>query len=151
MKISLANLSIAAMKDNQKKNNMNGKLKGILIVLVLIIVVGGLISLLWYVSKPPSPGPNVEALATCLAGKNITMYGAYWCTHCQNQKALFGSSFEKIKYVECTENEKECVEKGVEGYPTWILSDGTKLTGEQTLESLASSTGCIYSPDQKTN
>lgn len=89
--------------------------------------------------------PRVTALAQCLADKKVTMYGAYWCEHCQKQKALFGDAFKLIPYVECTENEKLCTEKGVQGFPTWIVP-GTggekKLEGEQSFEQLAAASGC---------
>ena len=70
------------------------------------------------------------------------MYGANWCSHCQNEKKAFGDSFRFVNYVECPKNTKECRAKGVEGYPTWILSDGKKLVGEQGLGGLARASGC---------
>lgn len=89
--------------------------------------------------------PRLDAFAQCLAEKNVTMYGAEWCSHCQDQKRLFGSSFEYVPYVECPENTNVCIEKGVEGYPTWILSDGKKLVGKQELDVLARESGCEFS------
>ncbi len=84
-----------------------------------------------------------DGFAQCLAQKKVTMYGAVWCSHCQNQKKEFGSSFKYVNYVECPENTKLCTEKGIEGFPTWITADGQKLVGEQLLEALASTTGCV--------
>ncbi|MEK7525507.1 MAG: thioredoxin domain-containing protein, partial [Patescibacteria group bacterium] len=70
------------------------------------------------------------------------MYGAEWCAHCQNQKKEFGDSFRLVSYVECPQNTQTCLEKGISGYPTWILADGQKLVGEQELEKLSQKTGC---------
>lgn len=98
---------------------------------------------MWYFSRVPSPYGNLDLFAQCLAEKKITMYGAYWCSHCQAEKARFGNSFKYVPYVECTEETNKCVEAGIEGYPTWILQDGTKLVGEQGLEKLSEVSGCV--------
>ncbi len=87
--------------------------------------------------------PALDAFARCVAGKGLTMYGAYWCSHCQNEKRAFGDSFKYISYVECADNPKVCTDKGVTGFPTWIFPDGRKLEGEQGLEGLAKATGCV--------
>jgi hypothetical protein len=60
-----------------------------------------------------------DAFAKCLTEKGWTMYGAEWCGHCKDQKALFGDSFQYIKYVECPNNTQLCLDKGINGYPTW--------------------------------
>ena len=62
-----------------------------------------------------------DAFAKCLTDKGWTMYGAVWCPHCQDQKKAFGDSFKYIKYVECPDNIQLCTDKGVNGYPTWIV------------------------------
>jgi len=64
---------------------------------------------------------NKDDFAKCLTDKGWVMYGAVWCSHCKEQKALFGDSFQYIKYVECPDNEQLCLAKGVNGYPTWIV------------------------------
>jgi len=110
----------------------------ILAVVVVAICVGVYLSL-----KPEfKSNPQLDQFAKCLASKNITMYGAAWCPHCQKQKALFGQSFKYVPYVECPDNQKLCLDKGINGYPTWITSDGKKVEGEQTLENLSALTSC---------
>lgn len=114
----------------------------IIIVAILIIAAGTV----WYFSiynKSFEPQNNsLDGFAKCLASKNITMYGAEWCPHCQNQKALFGDSFKYASYVECPQDIQKCLSLGIEGYPTWILPDGRKLLGEQSLENLSKESGC---------
>lgn len=83
-----------------------------------------------------------DNFAKCLAEKEITMYGADWCAHCQNEKKAFGNSFQYVPYVECPKNPKACLDKGVEGYPTWIWPDGKKLVGEQGIEKLSKESEC---------
>ncbi len=85
---------------------------------------------------------TLDAFAKCLTAKKVTMYGADWCTHCQNEKKAFGSSFQYVPYVECPKDPKSCLEKDVKGYPTWIFPDGKKLEGEQGLLKLSIESGC---------
>lgn len=91
--------------------------------------------------------PSVDAFAKCLSEKEIKMYGAYWCPHCQAQKDLFGKSFERIEYVECSLPERKgqtqfCRDLGIASYPTWEFSDGTRIEGEASFEELSEKTGC---------
>ena len=79
----------------------------------------------------------------CLRDKGITMYGADWCSYCQNEKLKFGESFRFVPYVECPENPQKCLAVGIEVFPTWIFSDGKKLAGEQGLEKLSKESGCV--------
>ena len=62
-----------------------------------------------------------DAFAKCLTDKGWTMYGAVWCPHCKEQKDLFGTSFQYIKYVECPDNIQLCTDKWINGYPTWVV------------------------------
>ena len=83
-----------------------------------------------------------DVFAQCLASKNLTMYGAAWCSNCKKERARFGDSFKYVPYVECTENPNECLQKGITGYPTWIDITGTKYIGEQGLEKLSEISDC---------
>jgi len=77
----------------------------------------------------------------CLTDNGAVMYGTEWCSHCQNQKAAFGSAFKNINFVDCDKNQGECLKAGVQGYPTWMI-DGESYSGEQPLEKLAGLTDC---------
>ncbi len=117
--------------------------KNIIPILVIGVVV---IALAILVIKPGSnTGTSSTALdefGRCLASKGAVMYGAEWCPHCQNEKKALGSGLRFVDYVECPDNPKLCIDKGIEGYPTWVLEDGTRLVGEQGIERLAQATGC---------
>ena len=86
-----------------------------------------------------TPGP--DEYAQCFTAKGATMYGAEWCGACNAQKGLFGEAFEHIDYVECPENQERCTADGITAYPTWII-DGKQHVGVQSLEMLATLTGC---------
>jgi hypothetical protein len=116
-------------------------------VAVAIIAIGGI----WYVmqggiSAPSTPGP-LDGFAQCLKDKDALFYGAFWCSHCQNQKKMFGSSEKLLPYIECSTPDGKgqlavCREKNITGYPTWIFADGSRESGELDLEMLAAKTGC---------
>ena len=82
-----------------------------------------------------------DSLAKCLTEKGVAMYGAEWCSHCQNQKKLFGDSFQYINWVDCDKESAKCNEAGIQGYPTWVIN-GNNYPGEQTFERLAQLSGC---------
>jgi hypothetical protein len=119
----------------------------ILIALVFVILV---IIVFLLVPKSNNTGtatPEVVQFAKCLAEKGATMYGAYWCPHCQNEKARFGSAFEYIPYVECTKETTKCIDDGINGYPTWIFGNpkatsSRRYDGEQGFTGLAAASGC---------
>ncbi|MDP2598312.1 MAG: hypothetical protein Q8P49_00605 [Candidatus Liptonbacteria bacterium] len=127
---------------------------------ILIAAVAAILSLF------PKSGPNsgLDAFAKCLASKNVTMYGADWCQHCENEKRRFGESFQFVPYVECPKEPGRCLAAGVKVYPTWIFSDpsasfpqsdsgqagqvGKKLEGDQDLEKLSAESGCALLSSQ---
>jgi predicted lactoylglutathione lyase len=85
---------------------------------------------------------DYDEFTKCLTEKGISMGGTEWCSHCKNQKEMFGSSFQYVDYHDCDLEQEWCTEKGITGYPTWILSDGSKHPGEQKLSTLAELSGC---------
>ncbi len=123
-----------------KMQNYNSKFK--ILIFLIVILIFAFLFLIWQRGSGTAPQNLLDSLAKCLASKGITMYGAYWCPHCQNEKAAFGSSFRYIPYVECAENPQKCLEVGIKGYPTWIFSDGRRFEGEQGLQRLAQESGC---------
>ncbi|OGI94395.1 hypothetical protein A3A03_03820 [Candidatus Nomurabacteria bacterium RIFCSPLOWO2_01_FULL_40_18] len=96
---------------------------------------------------PSGPG-KYDEFATCLKDKGAVFYGAFWCTHCQAQKKLFGSSVKLLPYVECSTangqaQTQECINKNIARYPTWEFVDGSRLNGEIPLSQLAEKTSCV--------
>jgi len=118
--------------------------KKILIIIIVVIIVGFLA--IWWIRYEQQPG-QLDSFAQCLKEKGAVFYGAFWCPHCQNQKAMFGKSVRYLPYVECStpdgkEQLKTCNDKKIEGYPTWEFADGSRLSGEIPLTQLAEKTGC---------
>jgi hypothetical protein len=96
-----------------------------------------------------SSSEGKQTFAGCLTGKGAKMYGAYWCPHCQNQKAMFGDDWKNINYIECSlpnrqGQTEECREAAIMGYPTWEFADGSRIEGEATFQQLGEKTGCVW-------
>ena len=76
-------------------------------------------------------GTRLDGFAKCLASKQVKMYGAYWCPHCADQKAMFESSFQYVPYVECGvpgshDEAPQCKEAGIKHFPTWEFAGGDR-------------------------
>ena len=103
----------------------------------------------------PEEAPKVTKRSSARAVKvgqrlkalNAKMYGAFWCSHCNNQKQELGLEVAKqFDYIECDKDGantqyKLCRSTKITGYPTWEIKGelypGEKDLGE--LESLLSS------------
>ncbi len=110
---------------------------------ILALIVIGVASSFYVGSKPG----KYDTFAQCLADKGVIFYGAFWCPHCQATKRMFGSSARLLPYVECSTPDaqgqlQKCTDIGVQSYPTWVFPDGSRLTGEQTLQTLAEKSTC---------
>ena len=106
--------------------------------------------------KLPYAAPIIETVSTqysrdvadWLAESGAKMYGAFWCSHCEDQKETFGKG-AAIPYVECFPNGWEkgtpiadaCKAAKVDGFPTWVLGDGTVISGEKSVDELAKASG----------
>ncbi|MEW6201726.1 MAG: SEC-C metal-binding domain-containing protein [bacterium] len=120
----------------------------LLLIAVLIPLLGaGAFGLSEYLK----PG-QYDDFARCLAEKNVKMYGASWCSHCLEQKQMFGKSSRLMPYVECgsfggNETTAECKKAGVKKFPTWTFPDGSRYEGKMTMGELAARSGCeLMSP-----
>lgn len=124
------------------------KVKTWIILGVSITIAVGAIAFWVYEARQPG---RYDDFAQCLTEKGVKFYGAFWCSHCQNQKRLFGKSAKYLPYIECsTPNGRQqlgvCKEAGIDGYPTWVFPDGTQEGGELSLEVLAQKSGCTLFP-----
>ncbi len=115
---------------------------------IALLIVGGLhmhYSGLFSAAAGPED-PQLQALAIHLADTGVKFYGAHWCPRCQEQKAQFEASAERLPYVECSSGGRgspltpACAAENIRSYPTWII-DEKRLTGLQTPRNLANASG----------
>ncbi|MBI2476534.1 MAG: hypothetical protein HYV67_04835 [Candidatus Taylorbacteria bacterium] len=112
-------------------------------IIALVIIIG----LLFYAGRAEGGPGKFDGFAQCLKDKGVIFYGAFWCPHCQNQKALFGSSKKYLPYVECSTANSQgqieiCKANKIANYPTWAFADQSTTTGEMALAALSEKTGC---------
>jgi len=133
-----------------KKEDKRALIFRTIILLVIIFIVGAIAAIRLSEERNTPSAAAVSGLAECLTQKGVKIYGAYWCSHCQRQKKLFGDSIDKMPYVECGvqgdpgAQTKECTDAGITGYPTWVFPNGGKQSGEMTLSDLAARSGCPF-------
>lgn len=124
---------------------MQKQTKFIIFIVLLILIVGGIG--LYFGLKPEKPN-KLDSFAQCLKTSGAEFYGTFWCTHCQAQKKMFGTSKQYLPYIECSSTDGQeqlqiCKDKEIKGYPTWIFADGSRLSGELSLETLRDKTQCV--------
>ena len=91
---------------------------------------------------------SASDLAKCLAANGAKVYGASSCSHCQDQKALFGEDWKLVNYIECEAPEDpnaqkdECMRAGITAYPTWVFKDGQVKQGFASMDELAQMSEC---------
>ena len=88
-----------------------------------------------------SSSARALGIAKQLQARGARFYGAYWCSHCRDQKEALGAeAMRLVPYLECDANgagsrRAECTAAGIRGYPTWQL-DGALFAGERDLDEL---------------
>jgi cyclophilin family peptidyl-prolyl cis-trans isomerase len=104
------------------------------------------------ISDTPT-APDLAAFAKALADAGAKMYGAGWCPHCTEQKELFQDGQKFLPFVEVTNPDRTpnqiAIDNNITSYPTWVFSDGTRLVGQQSLETLATTAGITIPESNK--
>ena len=96
-------------------------------------------------SAEGEPANDLVAFAKALTDSGTRFFGAAWCPHCTTQKQLFQDGSKFLPFIEVTNPDHTpnqiAIDEEVTEYPTWEFPDGTRLTGEQTLQTLSSRSG----------
>ncbi|KAI3704500.1 hypothetical protein L1987_74722 [Smallanthus sonchifolius] len=96
-----------------------------------------------------SSSPLALKLAAHLHSVGAKMYGAFWCSHCLEQKEMFGREAAKLlDYAECypdgfktgSDLSQECKKVKIEGFPMWVIN-GQVFKGIQDFSELAKASG----------
>jgi uncharacterized membrane protein len=99
--------------------------------------------------KPPQEAPRIKnnsspramLIGDRLHALNAKMYGAFWCSHCNNQKQELGIEASKLfEYVECAKDGVNsqyglCKSEKIPGFPTWQIN-GQLYPGEKDLSEM---------------
>ncbi|AHF62944.1 hypothetical protein Syncc8109_0557 [Synechococcus sp. WH 8109] len=88
--------------------------------------------------------PQALELTKHLKAIGVKFYGAWTCPACFKQMNLFGKQAgANLTYVECRkpkqlpEQAEACNAAKIRAYPTWVLPDGRRKVGVQSLEALS--------------
>jgi hypothetical protein len=80
---------------------------------------------------------------SCLADKNVVVYGANWCGYTNSLvNNLGGFSVIEPIYVECTVEEELCSQQNIVSFPT-IKMNGEAVNIARTIDGFAGLTGCV--------
>lgn len=129
-------------QEELQSENSEGKRKRMLIYVGILILFAAA-----YLAGRYYKDHKYDSFAKCIAGKQAKMYGLYWCPHCVDQKAMFGSAFKYVPYVECAikgskELAPECKIAGVKLFPSWQFGMDPPKEGVLSLDALSEKTGC---------
>lgn len=83
---------------------------------------------------------DIDQIAQCLWQKWVKMYGTETCSHCIDQKELFGDSFKYINYIDCATDTNACAK--LEWTPTREFPGWELLPGKQMISTLAEKAWC---------
>jgi hypothetical protein len=75
-----------------------------------------------------------QQIINCLIANKIKLYVATGCTHCDNQKLIFGELIKKVNFFDCKKNgiwEKKCEDNKVFAVPTWSFPKSLKSNLEK--------------------
>ena len=115
------------------------------IAIILVAVIFAFLLITWAgygdVDYSGQSQPATAEFAECLTDQGAVFYGTDWCSHCRDQKKLFGEHFDKVNFIDCDEARAVCLSAGIEAYPTWIISK-QKYLGTKSLDELGELTGC---------
>ena len=88
--------------------------------------------------------PEAIELTLHLKAIGARFYGAWTCPACFKQMNLFGKQAgAELPYVECRKPQmlpkqaESCSAADIRAYPTWVLPDGRRKVGVQSLDALS--------------
>ncbi len=93
-------------------------------------------------TERPYSTQELQEFVDCLEQKGMKIYGAKSCGYCQQLVNMLGG-YDVVDsiYVECTENQQLCQEKGIQYYPTIMIND-SEYQGSRTYQAFSQATGC---------
>ncbi len=126
----------------------------VIAIIVLIVILAVASSKETASKQNPIRLAAVDKVAQCLTDAQAKFYGASWCPHCANQKALFMKSVKKLPYIECSTagagspQTQVCIDAGIQSYPTWVFTDGEIMSQEVAPIDLASKVSCSLTEEE---
>lgn len=122
--------------------DMQKRIKVFLTLLIIVVVVLAF----YFITKTVTNSTGYaifsddrSELASCLATKDVKFYVSATCPACEEQKQIFGKSFDKISQVTCKSDRSNCGQ--VEIVPAWKI-DNTFYYGVKSMDELKAISSC---------
>lgn len=109
-----------------------------MIILFIALAIAIVFSIIILTKKPSNTTDS--PVAKCI-GQNSVLYVQRGCSHCEDQKNLFGDSYQYLNITDCFYETQKCINNSIEATPTWVIKS-QKYVGVQTIETLKNLTGC---------
>lgn len=97
---------------------------------------------------------DLVALARAISDSGTRFFGAAWCQFCTDQKELFEDGADFLPFIEVTNPDRTpnsiATSEGINEYPTWEFPDGSRLTGVQSIQTIADRSGITTIPQSST-
>lgn len=88
---------------------------------------------------------DLVAFARALTDAGTRLFSAAWCEECTQQAELFEDGRPFLPFIEVTNPNRTAnqiaITENIRQIPTWEFPDGTRLVGNQTLETIAERSG----------
>ncbi|HBE70234.1 MAG TPA: peptidylprolyl isomerase [Planctomycetaceae bacterium] len=97
---------------------------------------------------------DLVALARAISDSGTRFFGAAWCQFCTDQKELFEDGADFLPFIEVTNPDRTpnsiASSEGITEYPTWEFPDGSRLTGVQSIQTIAQRSNITTIPQSST-
>lgn len=107
---------------------------------ITFLVIAGILVVSLFVLSDRNSYETEEDFVRCL-GNNSTLYVQDGCSHCETQLDMFGRNRDDLRIVDCFNNQKECINEGVSGTPSWKIN-GKIYAGVKSINKLKDLSGC---------
>lgn len=94
----------------------------------------------------PMTEEGKEGLAIRLTDSGVKLYGLSTCSHCTNQKELFGEAVRYLDITECDVDTDEVCDE-LMAVPAWVLPNDRIIVGETSLANLEMLVTCVEEGD----
>ena len=115
--------------------NMENKKTNAVRIIIFCVFIAAIIVVMSLIGGGTSTSTKFDEFAQCLTAKKLKFYGAFWCPHCQAQKASFGDGAQYLPYIECSNADRSqdqtCNDAKIESYPTWVYPTAISFSSPQ--------------------
>ena len=84
---------------------------------------------------------DLVAFAKALTSAGVKLYGTAWSPDTTSQKQLFQDGGQFLPFVEVSNADRTAyqvaIDNNITTFPTWVFPDNSRLTGIQTLDTIA--------------